>query len=134
MDSSILENAEYYDGTAVVVRISEDTGIGLIYRVPYVDPEYPEFNAGPQSGKQCMILMNLCSPTLPESSPLVKIRRVLSRLENPSHILCWTKSECELGEEAPINVIDLPRLKLEFKPGPSPVEDGKFVLFCTSFT
>jgi hypothetical protein len=132
MDSQSLEKAAYFDGTCLFLKIEEGSGCATIYRVPWVDPVYAEFNAS--SINQCMALMNICSPTLPESSPLVKIRRTLSRLEDPSHILAWTTSECELNDVAPIDIIDMPRLNLEFRPGPSPFEDGKFVLNCTSFS
>ena len=39
-------------------------------------------------------------------TPLYKMGQLLSRLDNLSHVLIWTKSDALLGDEADISLIE----------------------------
>jgi hypothetical protein len=65
------------------------------------------------SKKNEMIFLNLFG-VLP-SGPLGNIIRLFTKIENISHILVWSSSSANIGEEAEISFIELPRLKFKFQ-------------------
>ena len=53
--------------------------------------------------------------TAPQGSPLASIGRVISRIENLSHVLVWTDDAKASGDSCAIQAVELPRLNLTFK-------------------
>ena len=79
-----------------------------------------------------LFLLNLLYA--PRSSPLFRLGQVLSRIENFSHILVWTLADTTAADAAEnirmIDVIELPRLKLRFRPDVLP--NGEVRMMCLS--
>ena len=61
-----------------------------------------------------MTLLNLTNAS--KSSCVDQLRGVLSEMEDPSHILLWSRSNGTLpGDECEISLLELPRLRMSFK-------------------
>ena len=79
-----------------------------------------------------LFLLNLLYA--PRSSPLFRLGQVLSRIENFSHILVWTLADTTAEDASEnlrmIDVIELPRLKLRFRPELQ--QDGSVRMMCLS--
>jgi len=62
-----------------------------------------------------MVLLDLLHSPIP--STCGRISSVIARIEDLSHVLCWTTQALEeAGGEVTIAFVELPRLKLKFKP------------------
>ena len=61
-----------------------------------------------------MVLHNLVSAA--GGSVLRRLGDWVSRLDNASHVLVWSKSRAVPGEHCEVSLVELPRLKASFVP------------------
>jgi len=61
-----------------------------------------------------LVLLDILYPA--EGSLLFRIATVISRIEDLSHILVWASPSMGAGDQPVISMVELPRLKLRFKP------------------
>jgi hypothetical protein len=100
---------------ALRVKLAEDGTSALVYRdfCPLHFAVEPS-DTGSKDAPLSMVLLNPISAA--PDSDLSRIASLFSRVENLSHVLCWSRSaKAELGDEVEISVIELPRLQLRFR-------------------
>lgn len=83
----------------------------IIHRIPVLDTDP---SSARDSNLPVYSLFNVLSA--PPNSLLKKVGMLLSRLDNLSHVLVWSKSEVRsTNESSSIDLIELPRVNLKFK-------------------
>jgi hypothetical protein len=110
------------DGTdpekSLRVKLAKNGASALVYRdfCPQQLGEEPESVEAllDDEAVQGMVLLNPLTAA-PESD-LARIAALFARVENLSHVLCWSRSaHADLGEEVEITMVELPRLQLSFR-------------------
>lgn len=90
----------------VIIKKSSEKGEMILLNSFGVSPSTPLGNIGNFAIAILICVLSIC---------LFLIVKLLTKLENLSHILIWSSSNANVGEEAEISLIELPRLKLKFR-------------------
>lgn len=116
----MLKNTAVADVESAIAKFDEskrqfDSFDELIAALPKTGTDEIKDNASLPLEEQRLVLLNMLYA--PKQSRLHCLATVMSRLENLSHTLAWTREECVdsfCDDLTAIHLVEVPRLKLSF--------------------